>query len=144
LEDILHLGISLFVVAAYGDVKTLQIPNALVLAIAVLGALRLIVIADPTVTLYTVSASVVVFIVAFLLFWRGLVGGGDAKLITAATLLIGYHDLFHFLLVMSLCGGLVSLVVLVTRRSGQLAVPYGVAIAGGAIATLFFQPSLFG
>jgi hypothetical protein len=77
LEDILQatillLGISLFVVAAYGDVKTLQIPNALVLAIAVLGALRLIVIADPTVTLYTVSASVVVFIVAFLLFWRGL------------------------------------------------------------------------
>jgi Flp pilus assembly protein protease CpaA len=119
LEDnletpILVLGIAFFAVAAYGDVKTYRIPNALVIAVAILGVFRLVTIGDLTTALYTLGASVLVFIVAFLLFWRGLVGGGDAKLITAAASLIGYHDLLSFLLAMSICGGVVSLAVLIT------------------------------
>ena len=160
-EDILEtiislLGIALFVAAAYGDVKTLRIPNALVAAVAALGLGRLIVIGDLSFGLYTVSASLVVFIATFLLFWRGVVGGGDAKLLTAAGLLIGYHDLFNFLLVMGICGALVSVAVLVMPRSSvmasdeqplpkaRLAVPYGAAIAGGGIVTLLFQISFVG
>ena len=111
----------------------------------------LIVIGDLNVALYTVGASAFVFIAAFLLFWRGLLGGGDAKLITATALLVGYHNLFSFLVLMSLCGVLVTLAVLATHRStpesqpkARLAVPYGVAIAGGGIVTLLFQPSLLG
>lgn len=166
---ILFLGIALFVTAAYGDVKTLRIPNSLVIAVAVLGLARLIVIGDLSFAFYTVGVSLLVFIVTFLLFWRGFVGGGDAKLLTAAALLIGYHDLLNFLVLMSLCGALVSLAVLATRyrplsirgalvsvavlvdgSSGQsqpklqLAVPYGAAIAAGAIVTLLFQSSLLG
>jgi len=148
----LLLGIALFVAAAYGDVRTLRIPNALVAAVAVLGVVRLIMIGDLSTALYTACASVVVLVLVFLLFWRGLVGGGDAKLITAATLLVGYHDLFHFLVLMSICGVLVTLAVLVTHRSSakqpqpkaRLAVPYGVAIAGGGIVTLLFQTSFIG
>jgi prepilin peptidase CpaA len=153
LEDNLEtsifvLGIAFFIAAAYGDIKTLRIPNALVIAVAVLGVFRLIVIGDLTAALYTVSVSVVVFIATFLLFWRGLIGGGDAKLITAAALLIGYHDLIGFLFAMSICGALVTLAVVIThwRPEGQLpgkvAVPYGVAIATGGGVTLFFQSSL--
>lgn len=149
---VLVLGIALFLVAAYGDVRTLRIPNALVAAVAALGLIRLVVTGDLTVALYTISASVMVFIAAFLLFWRGFVGGGDAKLITATALLVGYHNLFSFLVLMSLCGVLVTLAVLATHRStpeesqpkARLAVPYGVAIAGGGIVTLLFQPSLLG
>jgi prepilin peptidase CpaA len=148
---ILVLGIALFVVAAYGDIKTLRIPNALVIAVAVLGLIRLVVIGDLTVVLYTLSASSFVFIAAFLLFWRQLLGGGDAKLITATALLVGYYNLFSFLVLMSLCGVLVTLAVLATHRRSEepqpkarLAVPYGVAIAGGGIVTLLFQPSLLG
>jgi prepilin peptidase CpaA len=159
LEDILEtvillLGVALFVVAAYGDVKTLKIPNTLVAAVTALGLLRLIVIGDLSVALYTVGASLLVFIVVFLLFWRGFVGGGDAKLMTATALLVGYHDLFNFLVLMSICGALISLAILFTPRSPQpqpqpqpkarLAVPYGVAIAGGGIVTLLFQSSLLG
>jgi prepilin peptidase CpaA len=156
LEDILEtvillLGIALFVAAAYGDVKTLRIPNALVAAVAALGVCRLIVIGDPSVALYTVGASVIIFIATFLLFWRGFVGGGDAKLMTAAALLVGYHDLSNFLVVMSLCGALVSLAILVMPRpsnqpqpKARLTVPYGAAIAGGGIVTLLFQSSLIG
>jgi prepilin peptidase CpaA len=149
--SILVLGIALFVVAAYGDVKTLRIPNALVIAVAILGLIRLVVIGDLTVALYTITASSFVFIAAFLLFWRGLLGGGDAKLITATALLVGYHNLFSFLVLISLCGILVTLAVLATHRStpesqpkARLAVPYGVAIAGGGIVTLLFQPSFLG
>lgn len=157
--SILIIGIVLFVVAAYDDIKTLRIPNALVIAVAILGVLRLIVIGDLSVALYTMGASVILFIATFLLFWRGLVGGGDAKMITAAALLVGYHDLFHFLVLMSICGALVSLAVLVIHKylplwlgprlamlvpTARLAVPYGVAIAVGGIVTLLFQPSLIG
>ena len=147
---ILLTGITLLAVAAYGDVKTLRIPNLLVAAVAALGVARLAVIGDLSIVVHTIAASVVVLVVAFLLFSRNLVGGGDAKLISAASLLVGYHDLLHFLLVMSLCGGLVSLAVLVSHRRSSLqprarmAVPYGVAIAGGGIVTLLFQPSLLG
>src|SRR5438270_74230 len=44
------------------------------------------------------------------------IGGGDAKLIAGATLLVGYHDLFAFLFLMSLCGGVLALAVLGQHR----------------------------
>ena len=148
---ILLLGVVLFVIAAYGDVKTLRIPNWLVGTVAALGVVRLIVIGDPTVALYTTCASIIIFVVTFLLFWRGLIGGGDAKLMTATVLLIGYYSVFNFLLLMSICGLLVSTAILVKHRSfehpqskARLAVPYGTAIAGGAIVTLLFQTSFLG
>ena len=147
--SILVLGIALFIAAAYGDIKTLHIPNALVIVVAVLGVFRFILIGDLTVALYTVSASFVIFIAVFLLFWRGLIGGGDAKLITAAALLIGYQDLLAFLFAMSVCGALVTVAVVIThwrpagqQLPGKIAVPYGVAIATGGGVTLFFQSSL--
>jgi prepilin peptidase CpaA len=156
---VLIFGIALFAVAAYGDIRTLRIPNPLVITVAVLGLVRLVVIGDVTVALYTIGASTIVFIAAFLLFWRGFVGGGDAKLIPATALLVGYHDLFSFLVLMSICGALVSLAILVIHRylplwlgprlallvpKARLAIPYGVAISGGGIVTLLFQPSLLG
>jgi prepilin peptidase CpaA len=161
LEGILEtatliFGITLFVAAAYGDVKTLRIPNTLVVAVAALGLVRLIAIGDLSVAFYTLGASFLILMVTFLLFWQGFVGGGDAKLMTAAALLIGYHDLFNFLVLMSICGALVSVAVLVMPRSSvvtsdeqplpkaRLAVPYGAAIAGGGIVTLLFQSSFFG
>jgi prepilin peptidase CpaA len=149
---ILLLGVTLFALAAYRDVKTLKIPNLLAAAIAALGLFRLIVIGDPHAALYTVGAGLAVLLATFLLFWRGVLGGGDAKLMAATALLVGYHDLFRFLALMSVFGLLVTLAVLATARRPEpdslakrpLAVPYGVAIAGGALVTLLFQPPLLG
>jgi prepilin peptidase CpaA len=160
LQTIITLvGIALFIFAAYGDVKSFKIPNAVVGAVALLGATRLIVIGDSSAALYTVGASFAVLTVGFVAFWQGLVGGGDAKLITAAALLVGYNELFSFLFLMSLCGGLVTLATLVIHRyvplflgpklatlvpTARLSVPYGAAIAGGGIVTLLFQSSFLG
>jgi len=161
-EDILQnlitlVGVALFIVAAYRDVKTFRIPNVLVAAVALLAVLRLIVIGDPNVALYTVGASFALLIVGFVLFWQGFIGGGDAKLITAAALLIGYNDLFPSLLLMGIGGGVISLTALAIHKylplylgprltllspKTRLAVPYGVAIATAGSVTLFLQTSL--
>jgi prepilin peptidase CpaA len=161
LEHILQnlitiVGIALFILAACSDLKTFRIPNVLVAAVALLAVTRLIVIGDPSVALYTVGASAVLLVVGFILFWQGFVGGGDAKLLTATALLVDYHDLFSFLVFMSICGAVLSLAVLVTQWSlsrqsvvvtspdqpqpkTKLAVPYGVAIATAGGVTLLFQ-----
>jgi prepilin peptidase CpaA len=146
---ILLLGIALFIVAAYRDVKTFRIPNLLVATIAWLAVTRLIVIGDWSLAVYTIGASVLVLVVGFLLFWQGIVGGGDAKLITAAALLVGSPALISFLLMMGICGAVVSVVALVIHWASKqakekLIVPYGVAIATAGCITLFLQsPLLF-
>ena len=149
----------LFIVAAYGDIKSLRIPNKLAIAVAILGVFRLLVIGDLNTAIYTIGASAMVFIVTFLIFWRGILGGGDVKLLSATVLLVGYHDLLSFLLIMSICGAFVSLAVLFIRNllplwlgprlavlvsTARLVVPYGVAIAAAGTVTLLFQFSLIG
>jgi Flp pilus assembly protein protease CpaA len=57
--------------------------------------------------------------VEFLAFCRGVVGGGDAKLLTAMALLIGSRELLGFLFVMSMCGGALALMILARARLRQ-------------------------
>jgi prepilin peptidase CpaA len=151
-EDILQttisfLGIVLFIIAAYSDVRSFRIPNLLVGAVALLAVARLIVIGDPSAAVYTVGASVIVLAIGFVLFSRGFVGAGDAKLITAAALLIGYNDLLSFLVFMSICGAVISLAAFVTKtnqKAKTLYIPYGVAIATAGSVTLLFQSPFVG
>ncbi len=92
------------------------------------------------------------------LFALGLLGGGDAKLFAATSLWMGWHGLLNYLIMFSLCGGVLALSLLLFRRlrlSDRLArhawiaalhdraqgVPYGIALAGGA---LLARPELLG
>jgi prepilin peptidase CpaA len=152
---VLLLGICLFAIVAYGDIRSRRIPNELIVGILALAAFRAALAGDPSAALYTLVASAALFVATFLLFWRGLLGGGDVKLLTATAFLIGYHDLFEFLFVMSVSGALVALAVLSRDRLGRgavtapvledqeprarLTVPYGVAIAAAGIVTLLVQ-----
>ena len=154
---VLLLGIGIFAVVAYGDIRTRRIPNELVVAILALASFRIALAGDPTSAIYTLAASIALFAATFLLFWRGLLGGGDVKLLVATGFLIGYHDLFQFLFVMSVCGALVAVAVLAHNRLGgrvtasapehqeppeppaRLTVPYGVAISIAGIVTLLAQ-----
>lgn len=143
MQTIISLvGIAFFIVAAYSDVKSFRIPNLLVAAVTLLAVTRLIVISDPSGAVYTVGASVIILAVGFVLFWQGFVGGGDAKLVTAAALLVGYNDLLLFLLFMSICGAFISLAAFVTnlqQKANTTYIPYGVAIATAGSVTLLFQ-----
>jgi len=155
LQTIISLvGTALFIVAAYGDVKTFRIPNVLVAAVVLLGITRLFVIGDPSAALSTVAASIPLLVIGFVLFTLGFVGAGDVKLITATALLIGYNNLLSFLLFTGICGAVISFAVLVIHKylplyagprvtvllpKARLTVPYGVAIATAGGVTLLFQ-----
>lgn len=84
-----------------------------------------------------------------LLFHFRFVGGGDAKLLTAASVWIGYEQLVPFIAYVTIFGGLLALLILGYRslpaaalplppwaarlhRHGE-GIPYGVAIAAGAL-----------
>lgn len=145
---------ALFLVAAYGDVRTRRIPNGLAVALAALGLVRLLT-GNPATMLTSIGAAAAVFAVGLLLFWRRLIGGGDVKLMAAAVLLVGAPALTLFIVAMSLCGLVVTLATLAADRLARRAatlhasprsqlgsrrtVPYGVAIASGAVMTLAVQ-----
>ena len=160
------VAMGLLVIIAYGDVRTRRIPNAFVSAIALLGLVRIAVAWDPIAAARTFGAGMLVFAITFLLFWRGFLGGGDAKLVTAMTLLVGSEELLEFLFVMIMCGGIVALAILCRDRLhrwnwdlfsrgntppsehsvGSLVkplrstVPYGVAITAAGAFTLILKP----
>jgi prepilin peptidase CpaA len=162
---VLSTSIVILAIIAYGDVRTRRIPNVLALSIAALGLVRMIFDVDLMTAIHTIEASVAVFAAAFVLFWRGMLGGGDAKLITATALLIGDHDLVDFLFLMGVCGGALALAILardelrlqrwycyrsVRATPAQAAdriaatrstVPYAVAIASAAAVVLMLRTS---
>ncbi len=74
-----------------------------------------------------------VTIVFALVFALGAMGGGDVKLIGALALWIAPWDFVNFLLIMSILGGVLTLVMAIRHRmlkaETPLEVPYGVAIA---------------
>ena len=110
------LAAAVFIAAAFGDIRTRKIPNGLVLAISVLGVARLALVGDVVQAGMTLVAAAAVLAIGFALFWRGIIGGGDAKLVSGAALLVGYHDLFGFLFLMSLCGGVLAVAALTQHR----------------------------
>jgi prepilin peptidase CpaA len=155
-KTIAYVSIGLLAVAAYSDIRTFRIPNVLVGAIAALAVVRLILLGDPLAAIYAMGIGVLVFTIGCLLFLRGIVGGGDVKLLVATILLIRYRDLYEFFVLMSIAGALLSVAVIFIHNylplvSGprfavpktRLPVPYGVAIAAAGIVTLLLQPLLY-
>jgi prepilin peptidase CpaA len=152
-------AVGVFAAAAYSDVKARHIPNEMPLAIGALALVRLIAAGDPHAALCSVAAAGAVFVVVFVQWRFGLLGGGDAKLLAATALLVGWRDLFEFLLLMSLGGAVVALAVVAASRLGgpstlllpspsaveapaRPSVPYGLAIAAAAAWVLIRQYSL--
>jgi prepilin peptidase CpaA len=136
---------SLMAVAAFEDFRRLVIPNAVVLGLCGLWPIYLA--ASPNFDLAgaigAAGCAVAVFIAGALLFSRGLVGGGDVKLLAAATLWAGPATTPALVIATAIFGGLLSLAVLSSAmlRGGFMpataaspaAVPYGAAIAAAAV-----------
>lgn len=146
--------------AAWGDVRGRRIPNAISLVLVVLAVWRLALAGDICAAFYTIAAAAAVFAGGFLLFWRGLIGGGDVKLAAATVLIVGHHAVAGFLVLMSLCGLLVTLATLAASKlvprlaavphaalpgkAARPTVPYGVAIAAAGILVLLLQSPISG
>ena len=138
----------LMLIAAVEDLRRLVIPNAVVMGLCTLWPLQLASAADISLSGSAAAAicATAVFAVGALLFSRGLMGGGDVKLLTAATLWAGPGLTPALLIVTGVLGGLLTLVLLsplalravfapaaAASAAKRMPVPYGVAIAGAAL-----------
>jgi len=78
-------------------------------------------------------------------FARDLMGGGDVKLLAAAGLWVGFSAAPWLLAAIFLAGGILALIYIIVRKlrgksrreAGRI--PYGIAIAAGALCVLGMQ-----
>jgi prepilin peptidase CpaA len=148
---------SLMIIAAFEDLRRLVIPNALPLSLCVLWPLYIASSAGLAVVLGSLGCAALVFVVGALCFSRGFLGGGDVKLLTAATLWAGPAQLPALLILTGVLGGALALfllappgahlAVLARAKLGPATnsphdhgettpVPYGIAIAGAAVIVI--------
>jgi len=132
----------LLLVAAVVDVRTFTISNRLNLAVALLAPLYWLAVGLP---LWPEAATQVgvalgVFVLLAGAFYIGMMGGGDVKLAAALALWFSPASTLLFLVLMSLAGGVLTLIVMAGHRMrnkpGKPEIPYGVAIAFGGLAIL--------
>jgi prepilin peptidase CpaA len=150
--DFLLLTVFPGIVAFAGamDLLTLTIPNRISLALIVLFfALAPLAGLGATDISMHVIAGFSVLVISIGLFSLGWFGGGDAKLLSAVALWVGFEQLLPYLLYVALAGGAVVILFLQFRsmplprfalaqpwavrlhdRDGG--VPYGLALAAGA------------
>ena len=138
-ELLLALLALILVVAAVIDVRTFTISNRLNLAVALLAPLYWWSIALPLWpdVAIQIGMAVAVFAALAVAFYMGMMGGGDVKLAAALALWFSPFSTLRFLVFMSIAGGVLTLVVMVAHRvrgkEGRPEIPYGVAIAIGAL-----------
>jgi prepilin peptidase CpaA len=133
--------------AASSDLFTMRISNTLVLVLtAAFFALAFFVgLPLPEIGMHLACAALVL-VFAFAFFAFGWIGGGDAKLIAATTLWLGFGTMLPYLIYASLLGGALTLLLHAARRwplperlrnvkwidrlhDGKTGVPYGIALA---------------
>jgi prepilin peptidase CpaA len=146
-ELLLGLLAILLIVAAVIDVRTFTISNGLNAAVALFAPLYWWSIGLPLWPDAAIQVAVAagVFVLLAATFYMGMMGGGDVKLAAALALWFSPLGTLKFLIVMSLAGGVLTLIVLLLHKKGGKApidgdapagrpeVPYGVAIAFGAL-----------
>lgn len=149
----------LLVLAALHDLAFRTVPNWVSVAVFAMGIVAAV--CDDHL-LYSLGSAVILFVAAALCWRRGLMGGGDVKLLAASAALLPIGNRIEFILLVALCGGLVALVYLVLQRvirtpskarpQGLLgrilkaerwrvarrgSLPYASAIAAGALLIVF-------
>ena len=142
----------LVIAAGLLDITTFTIPNWISLALVALYGPAAFVhhLAWPVVAI-SLAVGAVALLFGIFMFAMNWIGGGDAKLMAAAALWIGWPQTLQFLLFTGLAGGVLALTLIGMRSGwvrryavagpgwiGRLAkpdgpAPYGVAIALGAL-----------
>lgn len=146
------------VVALLYDVWSLTIPNPVTYGIASLFLIGGLLDPGAVAWLDHLAAGLLVLAICVALFAFRIIGGGDVKLYAATALWFGLSDLPGLLLLVGIAGIALAIVLLSVRNfvpmvAGHLpehlaryvprsllvgeGVPYGVAIAGSAIALAF-------
>lgn len=145
-------------IAAFEDFRRLVIPNLLPIVLCIGWPFYFAAAPSLTGALEAIGCALAVFLVGAVLFVRGYLGGGDVKLLSAATLWAGPAGTPTLLMLTTVLGGMLALLLLIPggrqvataarlmlgqmpapppARGLALPVPYGVAIAvAGVIVVL--------
>ena len=149
----------LLIYAAGSDVARLIIPNwvsiamvAIFLPVALLSGVPL-----REIGLHLLFA-VAILAVGFFMFSANIIGGGDAKLLAAASAWTGFVAFTPFIFWTAAVGGVLALVLLAARQwvqqaetnppfvnrllTGKSGIPYGVAIMAGGLMAIPSIPFL--
>jgi len=149
---------ALMVVIAIYDLSTMTIPNWVSLCL-VFGFFTLAILSGmawPEIGVHTAIAGGILLI-TFTLFSLGYIGGGDAKVMAASSLWVGWNLLLPYFLIVTILGGGLTLALLFFRKIPLPAalisqtwisrlhehdggIPYGIAIAVGGL--IVFTDSL--
>lgn len=141
-EILLGILAILLVVAAVIDTRTFTISNGLNAAVALLAPVYWLTVGlDPWPGMAVqLAVATGVFLLFALTFFIGMMGGGDVKLAAALALWFPPAATLKFLVLMSIAGGVLTVLVLIIhrlrKREGRPEIPYGVAIAFGGLAIL--------
>jgi prepilin peptidase CpaA len=149
------VGLTLFpgvmAFAAVSDLLTMTIANRLsIILIAGFIVLAILCGVSGAAFIAHLGAGALVLAAAFVCFARGWVGGGDAKLASAAALWLGIGHLLDYLLYASLLGGALTLLIMLFRsvplprfllgrswaerlHHADAGIPYGIALAAAAL-----------
>ncbi len=141
----------LVIVAALSDLTTMTIPNWIsgVLILAFFPAALLVGLAPMEVAVH-LGVAVIALVIGMGLFALRAVGGGDAKLMAAASLWLGLTGSAAFVIWTAVMGGAFCLALMIARTHARPYlwrappwliglmepkgdIPYGVAIAAGAL-----------
>lgn len=137
------------VAAAVSDARTLRIPNIFSVAILALFGIYAVMALTPQAAVAALALAALIVLVTFFAFCRGIMGGGDAKLLAVCMAWAGPEYALDLITVTAIVGGVIAfaLVSPLTARatvavqrhwpatvvSGKPAMPYGVAIAAGTL-----------
>jgi prepilin peptidase CpaA len=149
--------------AALNDANAMKIPNRIPL-LAFAGFLLMVPLtwSGFPALFEHLTVGVVLFAAGFAMFAFGWMGGGDAKLLAATAFWFTWPDVFLYMIYTALFGGALTLFVMVGRQyipvrvlttqwaqtmfRDETKIPYGLALAAGAILTLpksaIFQAAL--
>ena len=154
-----HMGITLafllpLAIAALWDVASFRIPNFLSVILVALFIPAVVWAPVAVPWPWHVAAAAVMLGAGAGLFALGLLGGGDIKILSAATLWLGMGNLLMFVVFVSLAGAVVTVALVALRfvpLRGRIAVlqpgaaiPYGLAIAMGSAVLAGRLPMLGG
>ncbi|CVI18003.1 Components of type IV pilus, prepilin peptidase [Agrobacterium tumefaciens str. B6] len=126
--------------AAFTDLLSMTIPNR----ISLILLLSFILIApfsgmDWQTFAMSLAAAAAVFFACFALFAANVMGGGDAKLLTAAAVWYGFNlSLIEFLLSVTFVGGLLTLGILLLRSRSQEIMASGIPLPDSLLAAKKF------
>ena len=158
--------LALLLAAAWRDLLTRTIPDTIALLLLVIGAVARV-LDGASVAIACAATALLLFVLLMVAFARGLLGGGDVKVMTALAIGLSPYDCYRFVVATALFGGLLALGYLLlsrrapttpaitrqslfrriltiehwrVRRRGPL--PYAVAIAAGG-AFVLLQPGSY-